>query len=100
MIQSRQQLLCTVSPPVSVVFLLQVVHPDAAVVLHVDFMLVSLLQTHNLESGRPTEPKSNIFYFSLLPKPTLRLAQYLTPYLPYMIHHTVPDTFNVKVCYT
>ena len=47
MIQSRQQLLCTVSPPVSVVFLLQVVHSDAAGVLHVDFGWVSLLQTHN-----------------------------------------------------
>ena len=47
MIQSRQQLLCTVSPPISVVFLLQVVHFDAAGVLHVDFGWVSLLQTHN-----------------------------------------------------
>ena len=47
MIQSRQQSPCTVSPPVSVVFLLQVVHSDAAGVLHVDFGWVSLLQTHN-----------------------------------------------------
>ena len=122
MIQSRRQLLCTVSPPVSVVFLLQVVHSDAAGVLHVDFGWVSLLQTHNqrVEGRRGQREIFSISAFQTCLVPytlrTLHDTPYstlhfkcqnmylkdLTPYVPYILplrtsHVTPFSTLHFKV---